>query len=156
MNNDLEHNWFYNGWGSWHSLGGIISSAPSAVSMAPNRIDIVARGNDGRPYWMWWDGAWSTWRRATNDVISGAPAISSWGPGRLDLWALCSSSAEVSTLKHAYLNQPGGWSAMHDLVGDFEYSPAAVYWGLNRINIMTVGGPSSAVCQKYWNGSRQP
>jgi hypothetical protein len=32
------------GWSSWESLGGILTSAPAAVSWGPNRIDVFARG----------------------------------------------------------------------------------------------------------------
>jgi hypothetical protein len=45
VDNALWHKAFdSNGWHNWQPIGGVLTSAPSAVSWAPNRIDVIARG----------------------------------------------------------------------------------------------------------------
>jgi hypothetical protein len=40
------------GWSAWESLGGVVSSAPSAASWSSGRLDIFARGTDGALWHM--------------------------------------------------------------------------------------------------------
>ncbi len=47
-------------WSSWENLGGVITSDPDAVSLAPDRIHVFARGTDNGLLHTWWDG--SAWR----------------------------------------------------------------------------------------------
>ncbi len=55
------------GWTYWSSMGappGGATSAPSATSGAPGRIDLVVRGADGRlwhNYYANYGGSWSGW-----------------------------------------------------------------------------------------------
>ena len=45
--NALYHK-YWNGrqWIDWENLGGVLTSAPAAVSWGPNRIDVFARGQN--------------------------------------------------------------------------------------------------------------
>ena len=66
------------GWYGYESLGGVITSKPSATSWAANRIDVVARGTDSAAYHRWWDGthwngsAWSGEEDLGGVLSSGA------------------------------------------------------------------------------------
>jgi hypothetical protein len=50
----MWHKWFQGGWSGWEDLGGILTSAPSAVSWGPNRIDCFVMGTDSALWHKWW------------------------------------------------------------------------------------------------------
>ena len=134
------------GWQGWESLGGQITSRPSAVSWAANRIDVVARGLDSGVWHRWWDGAsWLGWE-SLGGLIHGAPAICSWGNGRLDIFA-------VGTNHHLWHKwYQGGWSGWEDLGGVLSSEPAAVSWGPNRIDVFA-RGMDQAMWHLWWDGN---
>jgi len=133
------------GWQGWESLGGIITSKPSAVSWGANRIDVVARGTDSAVWHRWWDGtAWRGWE-SLGGIIHGAPAICSWANGRLDIFA-------VGTNHHLFHKwYQGGWSGWEDLGGVLSSEPAAVSWGPNRIDVFA-RGMDQAMWHLWWDG----
>ena len=46
----------------WESLGGVLTSAPRAVSWGPNRLDTFVRGTDGAMWHQSWNGnSWGGW-----------------------------------------------------------------------------------------------
>jgi spore germination protein YaaH len=65
-------------------------------------------------------------------LTSGADA-SSWGPGRLDVFAKGPDNA----LWHKYY--AGGWSSWSSLGGQLTSEPAAVSWGKGRIDVFARG-----------------
>ena len=133
------------GWFGYENLGGIITSRPNAVSWGPNRIDVVARGQDSAVYHRWWDGAhWNGWE-SLGGSIQGAPAICSWASGRLDIFALGTNHH----LFHKYYQ--GGWSNWEDLGGLLSSEPACVSWGPNRIDIFA-RGMNSSMWHYWWDG----
>ena len=96
----LWHKWYDgNNWSNWESLGGVIDSAPSAASWAAGRFDVF--GNHQGDLWHIWftDGHWSSWENLGHLVdtpifggftvafLTSAPAVTSWGPHRLDIFA---------------------------------------------------------------------
>ena len=132
-------------WFGWESLGGKITSKPSAVSWGPNRIDVVARGLDSAVWHRWWDGtAWRGWE-SLGGLIQGAPAICSWAKGRLDIF--------VVGLNHHLFHKwfQGGWSGWEDLGGVLSSEPAAVSWGSNRIDVFA-RGLDQAMWHLWWDG----
>jgi len=133
-------------WQGWEGLGGIITSKPSAVSWAANRIDVVARGTDSAMYHRWWDGStWNGWESLGGDCQSG-PAICSWGSGRLDTFVVGTDHQ----LYHKWFE--GGWSNWEALGGMLSSDPAAVSWGPNRIDVFA-RGMDSAMWHLWWDGS---
>jgi C1A family cysteine protease len=134
------------GWHGWESLGGTITSRPSAVSWAANRIDVVARGTDSAVWHRWWDGvAWRGWE-SLGGIIQGAPAICSWANGRLDIFAIGTDHK----LYHKWFQ--GGWSGWESLGGQLSSSPAAVSWGPNRIDVFAKG-MDQAMWHLWWDGA---
>jgi hypothetical protein len=133
-------------WKGFESLGGIITSKPSAVSWAKNRIDVVARGTDSAVYHRWWDGSnWLGWE-SLGGIIQGAPAISSWASGRLDVFG-------VGTDHRMYRKWfQGGWSGWESLGGQFSSEPCAVSWGNNRVDVFA-RGMDSHMWHMWWDGS---
>jgi hypothetical protein len=50
-------------WEAWVNLGGVITSAPSAVSFDQNHVRVFARGVDGQIWYLPYDsGGWGKWR----------------------------------------------------------------------------------------------
>lgn len=133
------------GWRGWESLGGVITSKPSATSWGPDRIDAVARGTDSAVYHKWWDGShWGGWESLGGNCQSG-PAICSWGSGRLDIFV-------TGTDHHLYHKwYQGGWSGWENLGGTLSSDPAAVCWGPNRIDVVA-RGMDSAMWHLWWDG----
>jgi hypothetical protein len=83
--------------GTWHawvrpSMGGTIQSNPSAVSMAPGRVDVFAV-NDGKVVQAYFAGGrWYPWRTLSialpsgvSATFEGAPATASGADRRIDL-----------------------------------------------------------------------
>ncbi len=77
-----------------------------------------------------------------------APAISSWGPGRLDLFVCGADSA----LWHRWWNDEVGWSAWESLGGYLTSPPSAVSWGPNRLDVVARGSYNHP-WHWAWNGS---
>jgi len=133
-------------WHGYESLGGTITSKPSATSWAANRIDVVARGTDSAVYHRWWDGSnWLGWE-SLGGTIQGAPTICSWAAGRLDIFAVGTDHR----LYHKWYQ--GGWSNWESLGGQLSSEPCAVSWGPNRIDVFA-RGMDSAMYHLWWNGS---
>jgi hypothetical protein len=81
---------------------------------------------------------WSNWK--TEDVgikVAGAPAVSSWKEGRLDVFV---RSLFKRIYHRVYENETWQDSHWRDLSDDhnIEVSPAAVSWGPNRIDLFAV------------------
>lgn len=79
---------------------------------------------------------WTKENIGPNSNCGGAgeaePAISSWGPGRLDLFVCGTNNA----LWHRWWEKEVGWSAWENLGGYLTSPPAAVSWGKNRIDVV--------------------
>lgn len=55
----FHHRWFLNNaWSSWESLGGELTSSPSAEIWGPGRMDIFYRGADSSLRHSWWNSGW--------------------------------------------------------------------------------------------------
>jgi len=134
------------GWHGYETLGGILTSKPSAVSWAANRIDVVARGTDSAVWHRWWDGsAWRGWE-SLGGTFQGGPAICSWASGRLDIFAV----GLDHKLYHKWYQ--GGWSGWEGLGGTLSSDPCAVSWGPNRIDVFA-RGMDSAMWHLWWDGA---
>ncbi|NJP07981.1 MAG: hypothetical protein HC837_21350 [Chloroflexaceae bacterium] len=73
---ELVHR-FWNGkqWSSWHTLGGVLNSAPCAVSRGPNQINCFALGSNGQLFHIYWnDHKWSGWENLGGEDLQSAPA----------------------------------------------------------------------------------
>ena len=76
------------------------------------------------------------------------PDISSWGNGRLDVFAL---GADGKTMFHKWYSG-GAWSGWETRTTGYSSGPGAVSWGNNRIDV--VGrATNGSVAHEYWDGS---
>jgi len=98
---------------------------------------------------------WSPWAGvvAPSRGILGAPAVASWGPGRLDIFV----RGRDNTMYHRWSGNSGssfsGWESLGAPPGGLASSPAAVSWGSNRIDVF-VRGSDNALWHRWWNGAR--
>lgn len=140
---NLRHRYFDGSWHGWEQVPGFsgqIASPPSAVSWAPNRIDVFARGANGAVVHTFFDGAWHGVDRSLGGCIVGAPAVSSWAPGRLDVFVRNCLPPPHTNVSHRLYDgawQPwevlplmsgGGSERVSQILG-------AISWGRNRIDL---------------------
>lgn len=143
------------------------SPPPAATSWAPGRLDVVQLGNTRggcQLYHLPYDnGGWYPWESvpAANEPVfdcAFSPAISSWGPGRLDIFAV---DYETGGIDHAAFDSSlGGWQAWEQLgvpalygySGNASSTPAAVSWGPNRIDVIVRGADYNIYHNAYQDG----
>ena len=89
--------------------------------------------------------------RSIGGGLTSAPAVSSWGPGRLDVFA----RGEDFALWHKFSPdlQNWEWSEWESLGGGLTSPPAAVSWGEGRIDVF-VRGTDTALWHKWFTGGQ--
>ena len=117
-----------NGWSAWDPVPMTVSdnrsirlgSDPAAISWNVGRIDLFALGRpatlparganllnhsftDSGPW-----GNWESFAAPEGFSFSSAPAVSSWGPGRLDVFIICNGPGSNGHLFYKRYSQ--GWS----------------------------------------------
>jgi hypothetical protein len=75
---------------------------------------------------------------ALGGVFNSMPAVTSWGPNRIDIFGLGSNNAMFHKSWDGNSWQPSqtGWDSQG---GTFSSAPAVTSWGLNRIDIFDLG-----------------
>jgi hypothetical protein len=138
---------------------------PAAVCWEPGRIDLFAIGNDGALWHLWFsNGAWSSnWASLGTIPVTIAiqatainPAAASWGPGRLDVFAL----GDPDVLQHTWYDNNSGFDDNWDSpipgpTGDTFTQPTAVSCNPGRIDVFVGEGPPSSL-QVWWNSYVPP
>lgn len=136
-------------WSAWESpqpIGGGLGSGPAAASWAPNRLDVFARGSDGRVKHLWGAQAWSGWEDLGGGTPSEPGAVS-WGPNRIDLFV----RGGDNQLWHEDWNG-SAWSGWEPLGGQITSGPAVASWASGRLDIFA-RGTDGIVWQKSWTGA---
>jgi hypothetical protein len=146
-------NYAYKPWSSdadpgeeWLNLGGAFASAPAIASWGHDRLDVIGidnitrnvyhrfaykvSGEDKELKWAW------EWADLEGGPFKGEPSASTWGPGRLDIWAV----GEDGRLNHKFLRNSGGdsweWSEWEQLGGNFSTAPVVVSWDVAKYTIV--------------------
>jgi hypothetical protein len=119
---------------------------PGCVSSVSGRIDCVIRTEDGSAWYSSWTGSsWSAWA-PLGGVLDSAPAISSWGANRFDVFGV----GQDETLWH--ISWAGSsWSAWESLGGKLKFSPDCASWGPDEIDCFATGS-DNAVWHIRWSG----
>jgi hypothetical protein len=136
--------------GDWQNLGASLASAPAVVTWGEDRLDVFAVGNldgiapDGGLIHRWWDGdIWNDWEQiaglATGDegiAFTSAPAAASWGPGRLDVFAVDTDG----TLRHTWFAD-SAWSNPEPVGPEFKMrtTPMALVTGPQELEVVAPG-----------------
>jgi outer membrane protein assembly factor BamB len=92
--------------------------------------------------------AWSAWRYQPGPPpgVTGAPAVSSWGPGRLDLFV----RGRDNNLWHSFKDPGTGFSGWENLGGVLTSAPAAASWAPNRVDVF-VRGTDDGLWHKWYD-----
>jgi hypothetical protein len=132
----------------WYAdnLGGSFTSNPDISSWGPGRLDIFARGTDGKLWHKYWNyGSYGPWESTPGPSIEGGPGAVSWGNGRIDVVA---RSAEAGNpIAHWYWD--GSWHN-DSLGGSFTSDPDISSWGPGRLDVFA-RGTDGKLWHKYWN-----
>lgn len=148
---------------SWFDLGGDFGSAPTVASWYADRLDVIGidsgsknilqrfaykvDSNDTKLKWA------DDWIDLGGGPFIGDPFVSTWGPGRLDIWAIDGDGV----LNHKWLLNRGGdwweWSAWEQLGGNFKITPVVVSWDVDKFTIVGQYGNETQYRQKdYYDG----
>jgi hypothetical protein len=147
----LWHRWWEtaSGWSAWEPLGGRLGSGPSASVRSPGRLDIVARGVDGRVYHLFYDrGRWSQWT-SLGGLITGSPTGVSWSYDRYDVFA----TGTDGQLWHRGASAGRGWTGWIPRGGRLGSGPSASSRGFQRLDVV-VRGVDGHVYQLYYDRGR--
>lgn len=98
---------------------------------------------------------WSNWKvEETGFPFSGAPAVASWMPGRLDVFVRGTDNRLFHRVFENEAWQGSGWLDVSD-GRQIETTPAAVSWGPNRIDLFAVWD-KQVHHRAFQNGSWSP
>jgi hypothetical protein len=81
--------------------------------------------------------------------ISRDPDISSWAPGRLDIFGV---GADGKTLYHKWYSG-GAWSGWEPRTTGYSSGVGAVSWGYNRLDVVGKRASDGTVAHEYWTGT---
>ncbi len=150
---------FSPGDGGWQSLGGVIISPPTAVSWAPDRVDVFAIGTDYGLWQLWWtaDVGWHYWYgfQSQFSFTTYAPTVVSWAENRYDIFEV---GSEDQALYHRYFDG-ASWepSADFEKLGGFCTSrPVAVTRSEGYIDVFVRGGDAGLWHISFTQGRPTP
>jgi len=169
-------------WSSWANLGTPggtyhFVGTPAMVSDGVGRLNVFARtfipssGTGELWYNTYNNGTWSGWHHIPGEAASGLicisrfdcydynqfpsdAAVSSWGPGRLDVFVNATRIADNSrVLLHTWADNStfsGTWEVLGS--GLMQGNPAAVSWGPGRVDVFVRGGGNELDHKWFDNG----
>jgi hypothetical protein len=154
----MQHRVFQNGaWSATENIGTVVSGgAPASVSWDGNRIDVVTVTFRSALYHKWCNGdcspgssAWpAQWEDLSGNAMaqfSFGPALSSWGSGRLDVFAVRGQNLLHRVYDLGKHLGPGGsdWTDWTDLGCCVSSTPAAASWSSGRLDVVARGTDSA-------------
>jgi hypothetical protein len=156
----------FQSWSEWTDMSASgVDSNPASTSWGTGRIDLVVKsGNDGA---IWtrqnlggaWQGWWSLGKPAIGIAAGSSPAITTWGPGRLDLFVRGADEQMYTRTCNgnstATCSTAAAWSAW-TLIGPgsvFWGSPAATSEAVNKITVAVHGKDNFAWTLRLANGA---
>lgn len=145
----------------WSDFGGNFSSTPASISWGPNRLDIfgIDAESESVKHKYWNGDSWvpqgKEWEDLGGGPFIGDLSVSSWGPGRFDIWA----AGKYGELNHLFWDGAAyqGWEKMG---GKFKTAPTVVHWDVEKIDIVGLfdgdGGDAQYHSKAYGGGSWYP
>ncbi|MFP5317138.1 MAG: hypothetical protein ACLGI2_02460 [Acidimicrobiia bacterium] len=134
------------------------SSPDAAAVRGLSRLDVVVVDADGDVRWTREDFPltnWTAWQdlgRPSSGAIKGNPSITSWGPGRLDVFV----RGQDDKLWQRFSNDGGqNWSEWLKPFGDdgtLASAPEVATRGSDRLNVFVVGTDGS-VWERFYDGA---
>ncbi|HEX2382178.1 MAG TPA: CAP domain-containing protein [Acidimicrobiales bacterium] len=135
-------------WGPWYTLGGALTSQPTASSWGAGRIDVFATGLDGS---IWHRalaaGTWRPWEDLGGALTSGPGAVSS-STNRIDVFA----RGRDGGLWGRAMNSTT-WSSWYPLGGSLVSAPDVASWGAGRLDVFVIGVDAGVWHRAFSNGA---
>ena len=149
-----EH-WDGQVWGTWKSLGGVLTSDPAATSSATGHIDVFVRGSDGL---LWVKNttnggtSWSNWHKIGGQLASGTgPAVCAPTANSLSVFVKGTDHALWYTS-----SQWLEWSAWTSVGGQLTLSPAAISGSASTIDVFVCGSDGGLWQKSYYSSAWGP
>ncbi len=127
--NALWHRYYDGSWHDWEALGGVFSSAPTAVATGINSIDVFLKGSDNALWNKHFDGTWHDWLQLGGHMTSDPVAVYR-GSGQLDVFA----RGTDNTLQHIWY-YGGKWQHWESLGGSLASAPGAISWDPSHVDV---------------------
>ncbi|MGH8982510.1 MAG: carbohydrate-binding protein, partial [Acidimicrobiia bacterium] len=120
----------------------------AAVSPELQRLDVFARGADGKLIHAWYVGSedWHPWETLHDDQIAGDPAAACWEIGRIDVVARGAGNACL----HTWYDR--GWYPWESLGGELTSDPTICSPARGRIDVFGRGTDSRLWHRWYVDG----
>ncbi|MET7607512.1 glycoside hydrolase family 27 protein [Streptomyces avermitilis] len=142
---------FANGrWGTWHSLGGQVTDAPSVAFTDPEHWKLFARGLDGQVVQRGPSSGWTSLGAPGGRQTYGRPSASVDAQGRVHL-AVRTAADDVWTRSQ---EASGEWSPWTSLGGTVSGSPTSVAVG-DAVVLYARAADYTLWQQRYENGAWQ-
>src|SRR5207245_1764632 len=126
------------------SCGVSVTFSPTGLGAVSGTLTITDNGVGG-PHTVALSGRgsyWSGWSRMAASMTS-APAVSTWGTNRLDVFA----RGQDNALYHTWYD--GTWHYWSRIPANMTSAPTAVSWGLNRIDVFARGSDNDLYSRTY-------
>ncbi len=130
---------------------------PSVASRGLRRLDVFAVNSAGSLAQFWFDGSrWHGWagigRGPGGAALTQPAAVTSWGPGRLDVFALVTGGRQIA---HWWYDA-GAWRGLQGLgTGPDRIQLtglAAASWGTGRLDVFAIDQQRQDLTQTFYDG----
>lgn len=138
----------------WEQIGGVCSSAPTAVAQDDGPVDVFVQGLDGRVYWKQHrNNEWGPFEPVGELIITHGLAATRRDKDHLDLFAIGPEGALYQKEQRA-----DTWMAWEKIGGVWFHSPAAVASTKKDIDVFltsppTPNDPKTYLWHKTWSAS---
>lgn len=129
-----------------------VNGSPAVASWKAGRLDVFVRGIDNKLYHrayeggLWHGTKWNVIAGPTaNSALASSPAAVSWGPNRIDLFAVWNDKH----LSHLAYNGTSWQAKWDDLKGATNDAPAAASWKKERVDVF-VRATDGNISRRYW------
>lgn len=143
--------WNGTSWSGWASLGGQLTSGPTAVARPGGIYDVYARGLDSAYYHKFFtpSGGWSAWERLPTGVFTSAPGASyRQGTGEVDVVGVGTDNQ----LYHGFWAAGQGWAGWTPLGGGLSGRPSSNSPAPGILDVF-MRGTDHKLYQKSWTSS---
>ncbi len=137
----------------WHSLGGYLTSAPSATALSDgSQIGLFVAGTNSALYYKHYTTSWTGWVSIGGTVLAGtSPAAYNWGTNQIG-WLVTGTDSQL------YRNWAGSSSGYENVHGVLTSSPSATAKVPGVIDVFARGstGQFAALYQNSFNYPAAP